>query len=358
MTKYDCFHPGKVWLDTKGERIHAHGGSILHVDDTYYWYGENKEKSTPGSGIWHWGIRCYRSEDLYNWEDLGNIVPPETQNPDHPLHYTQCVDRPHILFHKKDRKYVMWIKVMDKKNLSHQYMVVLTADAVTGPYKLRKTLEPLQMSSGDFDLVIDDETQKGYIYFDKVHSEMICAELTEDYTDVTGIYSSHLKQPFCPLVREAPAFFQRNDHMYLLTSATTGYFPNPTECAVSRTYHGPWTNLGAIHENDAEHLSFRSQISSVFKHPKKKDLYIALADRWLTNLPEELPHNLMEIMISFSDPNQTPLISMEEYQKIWSYNTPETRDTSLADYVWLPVEFRGDVPYIKWYDSWRIEDFE
>ena len=41
-----CISPGKVWLDTAGNRIHAHGGSILEVDGVFYWYGENKERST------------------------------------------------------------------------------------------------------------------------------------------------------------------------------------------------------------------------------------------------------------------------------------------------------------------------
>ena len=35
--------PGQPWLDTTGERIQAHGGSILFVDGVFYWYGENKE---------------------------------------------------------------------------------------------------------------------------------------------------------------------------------------------------------------------------------------------------------------------------------------------------------------------------
>ena len=26
---YDSIRPGKVWLDTKGERIQAHGGSVI-----------------------------------------------------------------------------------------------------------------------------------------------------------------------------------------------------------------------------------------------------------------------------------------------------------------------------------------
>ena len=60
--RYNSFHPGQVWLDTNGKRIHAHGGSILYENGRYYWYGENKEKTTGENGIWHWGIRCYVSD--------------------------------------------------------------------------------------------------------------------------------------------------------------------------------------------------------------------------------------------------------------------------------------------------------
>lgn len=74
--KYTSIRPGQIWLDTEGKRIHAHGGSILPVGDTFYWYGENKEKSVPDSGIYHWGVRCYASKDLYNWGDKGLIIPP------------------------------------------------------------------------------------------------------------------------------------------------------------------------------------------------------------------------------------------------------------------------------------------
>ena len=47
--------------------------------------------------------------------------------------------------------------------------------------------------------------------------------------------------------------------------------------------------MGDPHVGDARHTSFDSQICSVFRHPLKKDLYIALADRWLTDLPDERP---------------------------------------------------------------------
>ena len=70
---YHSILPGKIWLDTEGKRIQAHGGSVLYQDGIYYWYGENKEKTTGDNGIWHWGVRCYTSTDLYNWEDEGAV---------------------------------------------------------------------------------------------------------------------------------------------------------------------------------------------------------------------------------------------------------------------------------------------
>lgn len=111
MPRYDSFRPGQVWLDTKGEHIQAHGGSLLFIDGTYYWYGENKEHTKPGSGIWHWGVRCYSSTGLYNWEDLGLIVPPVLDDPDSPPHPAQGMDRPRIVRNPRTGKWVCWIKV-------------------------------------------------------------------------------------------------------------------------------------------------------------------------------------------------------------------------------------------------------
>ena len=71
-----CFRPGEEWLDTDGKPIQAHGGSVIYADGKYYWFGEKQRKTLPDSGIWHWGVRLYSSEDLYNWKDEGIIVPP------------------------------------------------------------------------------------------------------------------------------------------------------------------------------------------------------------------------------------------------------------------------------------------
>ena len=67
---YDAFYPGQVWLDTNGNRIQAHGGSLIYLDGVYYWYGENKDHTDGKCPVWTWGMRAYRSTDLCNWEDL------------------------------------------------------------------------------------------------------------------------------------------------------------------------------------------------------------------------------------------------------------------------------------------------
>lgn len=149
----NSFLPGRLWLDTNGNRIQAHGGSVLYQKGVYYWYGENKEKTTGENGIWHWGVRCYSSTDLYNWEDRGIIIPPEPDAPESSLHPSSMMDRPHIIYNRDTKKYVCWLKIMNRDG--SQTETVMTADDILGPYtKVREGLKPLGMSAGDFDLAV------------------------------------------------------------------------------------------------------------------------------------------------------------------------------------------------------------
>lgn len=344
--------PGQIWLDTSGNRIQAHGGSVMYIEGTYYWYGENKEKTDGKNNIWHWGVRCYASKDLYNWEDKGLIIPPEPDNPNSSIHPSAKMDRPHIIYNQKTKKFVCWLKIWTGNT-------ILTADHILGPYTIvREGLWPLGMNAGDFDLVVASDG-KAYIYFERVHSETICADLTEDYTDVTGYYSTHFPRMYPPYVREAASHFMRRGNHYLITSGTTGYFPNPSEIAIAETWHGPYTVLGNPHPNDESNTSFHSQISSVFQVEGKKDLYIAVADRWL---PQQMDKEYEEYKDQFEsefNPDMEVVDAAEAKDKC-----TEEKDTSVADYVWLPLRFVQDeadpqgMVYIDWKEEWRIEDFE
>ena len=351
---YNRFYPGKVWKDTEGKRIQAHGGSVFYENGKYYWYGENKEFTDGLNGIWHYGVRCYESEDLYNWKDLGLIIPPDNNDKTSPLHPSAKMDRPHIIFNQKTGKYVCWIKVMRENG---QFSTVLTSDKLTGPYTIvHRDFRPLGMDAGDFDLAVAQDG-KAYYYFERVHSEMICADLTEDYTDVTGYYSTHFPHPEgIPFVREGTSHFMRKGKHYLITSGTTGYLPNPSEAASADTWHGPYTVLGNPHIDDASNTSFHSQISSVFKVQGKSDLYIAMADRWRPDAVEFDYEIMSEAFAVLYGGSAAEAGRKDIENALQIIQKPE--NTSLADYVWLPITFQDGMPVILWKDEWSLDEFE
>jgi hypothetical protein len=355
--------PGQIWRDTNGKIIQAHGFSVFYKDGLYYWYGENKErtKGGPFNKIWHWGVRCYASRDLYNWEDKGLIIPPTPDDLNSPLHPTYNMDRPHIIYCEKTEKYVAWLKIMC--GFTSQFMCVMQADDILGPYEfVHKIYKPLQMDTGDFDLAVDDETKKAYFIFDRPHFEIVTATLSNDYTEVTGEYSEHYTDLYPPKSREGVAYFKRHGKRYLFTSGTTGYYPNPTQVCTFTDWHGAYQDLGNPCIGDTEGTTFFSQISCVLKI-SGKDLYIALADRWKPGTFDKWfskqYYKIVEKALSggkrpeLTNPDRSPKSVGELPQK----EIRHLENTSISRYVWLPIEWQDEKPFIRWRDEWRIENF-
>ena len=373
---YSSIRPGQVWLDTNGKRIQAHGGSIFYEEatKTFYFYGENKEYTIQGNNVWTWGVRAYASKDFYNWEDKGLIIAPELEDETSSLNpYNALLDRPHIIYNRFTRKYVCWCKVVQFDGT--QTEVVLTADAFLGPYTIViDHLRPLNMSAGDFDLAVAEDG-KAYYMFERVHSETIIADLTEDYINVTGYYSTHFPHPHPPFVREGTAHFMHNHKHYLITSGTTGYLPNPSQVAIADTWHGPYQVLGNLCPKDESDTTYHCQISSVFKMPGKKNLYIAIGDRWCPD-SMDLPYGFYAKYYEERFSGRLKPEDAESFMKklLFEYQLSEEaiakvddlkRDTSVSDYIWLPLHFEEPDekhPYgmvsMDWLDEWKWENYD
>ena len=362
---YSSIKPGQLWLDTNGNPIQAHGFSVFYdeANKLFYWYGENKEKTVGGpfNRIWHWGVRCYASKDLYNWEDKGLIIPPQPNDLDSPLHPTYCMDRPHILYCEKTGKYVAWLKIMC--GTTSQFMSVMQADQFFGPYEfVHKIYKPLEMDTGDFTLAKDETTKKAYFIFDRPHFELVTAALSDDYTEVTGEFSEHYVDLHPPFSREAPAYFEKNGKHYLFTSGTTGYYPNPSQVCVFTDWHGEYQDLGDPCMDDKERTSFYAQFTSVLR-VLGTDLYIAMADRWKpTAFGKWFSRKYYQLVKSamssgrhenITKPDRSPKPATSLPHKLLTH----MENTRVARYVWLPIEWSGEKPTIIWRAEWRIEDF-
>lgn len=357
--KYSSVESGKVWLDNNGRPIQAHGFQIFYndADSTYYWYGENKADAIQGTNHFFGGVRLYTSKDFYNWTDEGLIVLPDSTNPLSPVHYTQKIERPHIIYCKKTGKYVCWGKSQDTDG----FFVVFVADHFRGSYTYVNSFKPDGFGVGDFDMYVDPTTGKGYVWFERPHWELICAELNDDFTNVTDKYSEHFVGKRPPFTREAPTHFVYNGKHYLFTSGTTGYTSNPTEVAVFDDYHDDYTILGNPHVGDSTASSFNSQITNVIRIPGKKDLYVALADRWEpqttgTDISKKTLKSKEKVYLNHhpvpQDRTSKPVIRDRKYELIIPSN-----DVYNATYTFLPIVFKDGIPQIEWKSEWRLEDY-
>lgn len=349
----DEIEPGKPWFDTKGRRIQAHGGAVIYDQGTYYWYGENKEHTDGKNGVWTWGIKVYSSSDLMNWEDRGFLIPPVLDDPNASMFPAKRIDRPHILKCPKTGKYVCWIKLSGPEAA----FTIWQANQLLGPYEIVENLyHPGNHKAGDFDLVSDEATGKGYIFFDADHTAMLCMELTEDYLHAEREAAQSYPYLHPPFTREGPALFEADGKKYMLTSGMTGYIPNRSDSATADRWDAPFCSLGNPHEGDASNASFNSQISKVFK--TENNLLIAMADRWVPNYPVDarIADLFTRVVASAYDPEHYAATEAER-EEMYTANVLENADTSISDYVWLPIILIEGKPTIHWMDRWKAEDF-
>lgn len=278
------FKPGEVWPDDKGVHINAHGGGILRIGDTYYWFGEHKTEGSAGN-LAQVGVHCYSSKDLYNWKDEGialSVVPDDTTS-----HIAKgCVlERPKVIYNKKNDQYVMWFHLEPRgAGYSGALSGVAVSKNVVGPYSFVNAFRPnagfwpvnvqelhkqpctlsadLRFSGGelpahpdslnllgrdqisgqmarDMNLFVDDDGIAYHIYSSEENSTLHISQLTDDYTSYSGKYARFFPGRFM----EAPALFKQKGKYYLIMSGCTGWAPNAGRSAVASSIWGPWKEL-------------------------------------------------------------------------------------------------------------------
>ncbi|KAM1091392.1 hypothetical protein FF1_018886 [Malus domestica] len=249
------FYPGRIWLDTDGNPIQAHGGGILFDEKsrTYYWYGEYKDGPTYHAhkrGVARVdiiGVGCYSSNDLWKWKNEGLVLAAEKAN-----------------------EHMISTNPMFLRGQS---------DYPTGPFDYLYSKRPHEFDSRDMTIFKDDDGVAYLIYSSDDNSELHIGPLTEDYLDVTNT----VRRILVGQHREAPALFKHEGTYYMITSGCTGWAPNEALGHAAESVMGPWEFMGnpcAGGNKVSQLTTFFAQSTSVLPVPGFTGSFIFMADRW------------------------------------------------------------------------------
>lgn len=280
------YYPGRVWLDTDGNPIQAHGGGVLYDEktETYFWYGENKDGKTykahskGADRVDIVGVSCYSSKDLWTWRNEGVVLRGEKKNVTHDLHKSNVLERPKVIYNGRTGKYVMWMHI-DDTNYTKASVGVAISDSPTGPFSYLYSKQPHDCESRDMTIFKDDNGKAYLIYSSEDNSELHIGQLTDDYLDVTD----NMQRLLIAQHREAPALFKYEGTYYMITSGCTGWAPNTALAHAATAIMGPWETLGnpCVGGNDIfRSTTFFSQSTFVLPIPGLSGSFIFMADRW------------------------------------------------------------------------------
>ena len=348
---YQCFRPGKLWFDTNGTIINAHGGGILFHEGTYYWFGEYKGEDSNEALV---GITCYSSTDLYNWT-FEKIALTVSDDKESPIVKGCIMERPKVVYNTGTQKFVMWFHLEPKgAGYTGAKSGLAVSDAPAGPYTFIEAIRPeagfwpmnypdslktapvrsndrysggslpahpdsLNIVARDFvggqmardmTLFVDDDGKAYHIYASEDNSTLHISLLSVDYCSHVGVYC----RAFVGRFMEAPAMFKKDGLYYLIMSGCTGWAPNAGRSAVASNIFGPWKELGNPFLGDDSDKSFHSQSTYVLPVQGKKNAFLYMGDRWIPSNPID------------------------------------------GRYIWLPIQFIAGAPVLEWKDRWLQDD--
>ena len=333
-----AFTPGVLWPDDRGVHINAHGGGILRHGDRWYWFGEHKTAGEAGNTALV-GVHVYSSADLYHWRDEGISLGVSGDSASD-IERGCVLERPKVLRDPISGRFVMWFHLELKgRGYEAARAGVAVADRVTGPYRFLRSgrvnsgLWPVNAAEDERDpnshlvrdmpggqmardmtLFVDAEGIAWHVYASEENRTLQAARLRADLTAHDGRYWRLLPGG----ANEAPAIFRARGRYYMITSGLTGWAPNAARSFVADRIEGPWTALGNPMRGTPDQVAttFGAQSSFVLPLPTKdgRERFVFMADIWR-------PKNAID-----------------------------------GRYVWLPIEWEGERPVLRYRDRWSLDD--
>jgi hypothetical protein len=346
---------GEPWKDSSQQAIQAHCGRIVKVENTYYWFGD--DRSNPDTSWGPTAINCYSSTDLKIWGPKKQVfsiddIPAEFRTNDHNIVNTICAKVLININNEPSKRYVLWTRTKAEIPNPHYPIeeenekdiitetIVAYSNTVDGDYTFDKVFTPfipeyIPHSSNYVGLHSPFQEADNTAYFICSIDKILAGyRLSADYLDVVVDSNSPfilhnfnlgLDQTCTDSVenanqcREAPVIVKKNNTYYLLTSGTTGWCPSQAKYkykTAESLAEGTWSDLIDI----ADACTYFSQSVNILQIPvegTQEISYIYLGNRW--------------DVISWYLSNSV--------------------------YVWLPLVINDNdhSMVLNWYDCWRVD---
>ena len=290
--------PGTTWKDTGNRPIQAHGGGMIKVGSTYYWFGEDKTGEKKNGDFLN--VTCYSSTDLATWTFVANVL---TRQPSGELGPKRIIERPKVIHNKTTGQYVMYMHV-DTPGHTATRVGVATSSSVCGRYTYRGSTQPLGKKSLDITLFQDDDGS-AYLLSESRTDGLRMYRLSADYLTITGLVT--VLDDF-----ESPALFKLNGRYYLLGSHKSGWKTNDNAYTTSTSLASGWAKWKGF--APAGSRTFNSQTTFVLPVAgSKATTFMFMGDRW--------------------DPNSL----------------------GTSTYIWLPLTVQGTTVSMAWHARWYLD---
>ena len=287
-TEHRWVDPGAVWPDDRGRHVQAHGGGVVRVGDTFYWFGEDRSRTNaPGRKF----VACYSSTDLLNWTFRRQVVadldmpadvaaataalpaarrPTTSAIPHGPAWWV--LERPKVFHNAKTGKFVMYAHV-DDRSYRLARVGVFVSDTVDGTYTYVRSFRPLGQESRDIGQFVDHDGSAYLIFEARPTRGFYIAKLSDDFLDVAE-QTSFIRAPL-----EGGAVCHLGDLYYCIGSRMTGWAANPNKFATAKTLAGPWSAFTDIAPPATN--TYGSQSTFLLEiHGTKADTVIFVGDQW------------------------------------------------------------------------------
>lgn len=197
---------------------------------------------------------------------------------------------------------------VDSETYGYSQAGVAVSDRPTGPFTYLGSVKPNGNMARDLTVFKDDDEKAYLIFASEMNKTLHITLLSGDYLQPTSLEKRILKNQ----AREAPAVFKYQHKYFLITSACTGWSPNPATYAVADALLGEWRQMGNPCVGPNAETTFQSQSTFILPMPSNKDAFIFMADRW----------------------NKT--------------------DLENSQYVWLTLKMQHNQPQIRWENTWHL----